>query len=66
MQVTWEPASTLPATIVEEFEKGVIPHAVQSSNDHYGHGTTTINVVVEERSSEQQPSKKSPQRPSPC
>ena len=56
LQVTWEPASSLPVAVIEEFEKGLIPQAVQSSSNSYGHGTTTI--VVEENTSEPQPSKK--------
>ena len=37
MQVTWEPASSLPAAAIEEFEKQLMPEVVQHVSDDYGH-----------------------------
>ena len=56
LHVTWEPTSSLPAAVIEEFEKGSVPKAVHCSVDHYGHGTNTL--VVEEYATESQPRKK--------
>ena len=55
LHVTWEPASSLPAAVIEEFEKGSVPKAVHCSVDHYGHGT---NTLVVEHATESQPRKK--------
>ena len=54
--MTWEPASSLPVAVIQEFEKGSMPKAVQYSSDCYGHGTSTI--IVEESTFESTPSKK--------
>ena len=36
VQVTWEPASSLPVAAIQEFEKGLMPKVVQHTSDHYG------------------------------
>ena len=40
VQVTWEPASSLPVAAIQKFEKGLLPKIVQHTSDHYGHGTS--------------------------
>ena len=62
VQVTWEPASSLPVAAIQEFEKGLMPKIVQHTSDHYGHGTSTI--AVQEDTCESPPTKKPrPDRP---
>ena len=40
----WEPASSLPATAVREFEEGVLSNAVKATEKHYGCETSTITI----------------------
>jgi len=56
VQVTWEPASSLPAAAIEEFEKESIPQVVQHTSNDYGHDTSTI--VIQETTCDSQPPKK--------
>ena len=45
LHVTWEPASSLPAEAIEEYEKGLISTPVQQSSNHYGRETCTLVVA---------------------
>ena len=44
VDVTWEPASTLSANLIKEFEDGIVSEAVEMSNDSYGQHTSTLEV----------------------
>ena len=44
VNVTWEPASSLPQAVVDEFEKGVECTAVQQNSDFYGQKTCTLHI----------------------
>lgn len=47
LHTTWEPASSLPSTVIEEFEKGLISEGVLKKSSQYGHETSTI--ITEEK-----------------
>ena len=49
VNVTWEPASSLPQAVVDEFEKGVECAAVQQNNDFYGQNTYTSRLRPSKR-----------------
>ncbi len=61
VQITCEPASSLPTTVIEEFEKGLTMETCQHSTHHYGHETSTILFVEKEEL--QQPKKPRRARP---
>lgn len=45
VHITWEPASSLPAEAIEEYEKGLVSTPLQQSGNHYGHETCTLVVA---------------------
>ena len=61
LQVTWEPATSLPANKIKEFEDGITLDAIEDSTEQYGVEATVI--TTQERSSHSQPAKKDSDRP---
>ena len=55
MQVTWEPASSLSSTLIEEFERGIGVETCQQSTHQYGYEASTIFTV--DKPASQQPKK---------
>ena len=55
VQVTWEPASSLPPRVIEEFEKGIEVETCQHSTHQYGYEASTIVTL---QKPESQPQKK--------
>ena len=45
LDITWEPASSLPAEVIEEYEKGLVSTPVQQSSNHYGPESCTLVVA---------------------
>ena len=44
MEVTWEPASSLPTQLIKEFEDGIACDLVETTNISYGQRTSTLAV----------------------
>ena len=43
-EITWEPASVLPASIIEEYEAGLVVDTSTECSNYYGHTASTIVV----------------------
>ena len=52
LHVTWEPASSLPAEAIEEYEKGLVLTPVQQSSNNYGRETCTFVLAKDTEGSE--------------
>ena len=48
---TWEPACSLPSTLVEDYEAGISREAEMNVVTTYGHSFTTITVRKKENES---------------
>ena len=62
MEVTWEPASTIPLAAVDEYEKGIMSEASEQLVKTYGHKACTLHV---KSSSDALPSAKRPRTETP-
>lgn len=47
MEVSWEPASSLSARVIKEFEDGIACEAVETTNNSYGQRTSTLGVKTQ-------------------
>ena len=45
LDVTWEPVSSLPPAVVEEFEHGIQAEVVEHTETSCGQHTTTLGVT---------------------
>ena len=59
LEVTWEPASSLPKAVIEEFENKIVSEAIEQTENQYGYNAKTILIESQRDSSQDvQPSKK--------
>ena len=45
VSVTWEPESSIPPAVIEEFEKGIQAEVTQHVVESYGQHTFTLEVI---------------------
>ena len=57
LQVTWEPASSLPVEAIHEFESKIASEAEEQYSSHYGYSSSTI--LVTDKVDASHPTKKS-------
>ena len=56
LQITWEPESSLPFEVIQEFEKEIKHEAYEETASQYGYNSSII--MIADSKQETQPSKK--------
>jgi hypothetical protein len=62
VNATWEPACSLPQSLVDDYEAGISREAEVHTTTTYGHSYTT--VMISKKKDDPQPKKRKGQRPS--